>query len=104
WLLPVRGAAPGRAGRRAGGGGAGRRDVDRRDLSRVEPSVGRPHGRGGFADRGDGHTPDRSGLLGLYGADASCPACERGSHKPAAASTMDRDRPGELVLVWPTVV
>ena len=47
---------------------------------------------------------ERRGLLGLYGADAPRPARERGSHEPAAASTMDRNRPDQLVLVRPTAV
>ena len=68
-LCPNVGAVHHRADRHAGGGGVGRADVSRRDLWGLASSWSRPSGGGGPTDRGDGRTPDRRGLLGLYGAE-----------------------------------
>src|SRR2546426_601097 len=56
------------------------------------------------ATRGHGGTADWDRLPGVYGADAPRPAGKRRPSGPAAAGAMDRDGPGELVLVWPTAV
>src|SRR6266700_1399196 len=103
-LCPNLGAVHHGADGHAGGGGVCQTDVDRRDLSRLASSLGCPSGCRWPADRGDGRTPDRRGLLGLYGADAPRPARVRGSHEPAKTSTMDRDRPDQLVLARSTTV
>src|SRR5207253_6839565 len=103
-LCPHLGAMHHGADGHAGGGGVCQTDVDRRDLSRLASSLGCPSGCRWPADRGDGRTPDRRGLLGLSGADAPRPARGRGSHEPATKSTMDRDRPDQLVLVRSTTV
>jgi len=90
-----------------GGAGGGRvrwADVDRRDIPGLASSLGRPGRGGGPANRGHGGTAEWDCLPRVYGAEAPRPAGKRRRSGPAAAGTMDRDGPCELVLVWPTAV